>query len=205
MVRRKAASATSPRGLMRAGTKAFPLALAALALPGVAEAAGPCPVIGALLAENPKRLKGIGVVINGAGTFDVTLNGAADAVRGAESCDLYGPAEDLEISCDWSYAAGEDAKARRDLEAVIGRLKACLPPPPEAKAPVVYSEQQIAAAAQENGASYAAFLRNYEKLAEYEQTYWLDREEEHKLVVSVSLARYRDSDSLTLDVDLDRD
>lgn len=190
---------------MRAAIKALPLALAALVLPGAAEAAGPCPVIGALLAQNPKRLKGIGVVVNGAGTFDVTMNGAADAVRGAESCDLYGPAEDLEISCDWNYAADEDAKARRDLAALMGRLEACLPAPLARRGPVVYSEQQIAAAAQENGASFAAFLRNHEKLAEYEQTFWLDREEEHKLVVSVSLARYKDSGSLTLDVDLDRD
>lgn len=205
MVRRKAASATSPRGLMRAGTKAFPLALAALALPGVAEAAGPCPVIGALLAENAKRLKGIGVVINGAGTFDVTLNGAADAVRGAGSCDLNGPAEDLEISCEWSYAAGEDAKARRDLEAVIGRLKACLPSPPETKAPVVYSEQQIAESAARSGASYAEYLRDREVLADYEQDYPIGREEEHELSVSVSLVRYRSSGALRLDVDLDRD
>jgi hypothetical protein len=188
---------------MRATAKV--LALAALAMPGVAEAAGPCPVIGALLAQNPKRLKGIGAVLNGAGTFDVTLNGAADAVRGAENCDLYGPAEELNITCDWSYAADENTKAQRDFEALTGRLEVCLPAPLERKEPVVYSEQRIAEAAQVNGASYAAFLRNFESLAEYEQTYPLDRENEHRLVVSVSLARYRDTGGLDLDVDLKRD
>jgi hypothetical protein len=190
---------------MRAGTKALALALAALALPGVAEAAGPCPVIGALLAQNPKRLKGIGATINGAGTIDVTINGAADAVRGAENCDLFGPGEELNINCDWSYAADDYAQARRDFEAAKGRLEACLPAPLERKEPVVYSEQRIAEAAKENGPSYAAFLRNYEALADYEQTYPLDRENEHQLVVSVTLSRYRDTGRLDLDVDLDRD
>lgn len=189
---------------MRARIKA--LALAALvALPGVAQAAGPCPVIDALLAQNPKRLKGISVVVNGAGTFDVTYNGAADAVRGAESCNLYGPAEELEIFCEWSYQAEDAAKAQRDFEAVKGRLEACLPAPLERREPVVYSEQQIAEAEKENGASYAAFLRNYETLANYEQDYPLDREEEHKLSVSISLTRYRDTGRMMLDVDLERD
>ncbi len=189
---------------MRATAKALPLALAALAMPGAVAAAGPCPVIDAMLAQNPKRLKGIGATINGAGTIDVTINGAADAVRGAENCDLYGPGEELNINCDWSYAADEDAQAQRDFEAVKRRLEACLPAPLERKEPAVYSEQRIAEAAQENGASYAAFLRNYETLAEYEQTYPLDRENEHRLVVSVSLARYRDTGRLHLDVDLER-
>ncbi|WP_017663804.1 hypothetical protein [Porphyrobacter sp. AAP82] len=189
---------------MRATARAAALALA-LVLPGVAEAAGPCPVIGALLAENPKRLKGIGALINGAGTFDVTLNGAADAVRGAENCDLSGPAEELDIACDYSYAAGEEAQARRDLEAVIGRLKACLPSPLEAKAPVVWSERQITEAAARNGASYAEYLRDREVLADYGQDYAIGREEEWALSVSVTLVRYRSSGNLRLAVDLERD
>lgn len=190
---------------MRAGTKALPLALAALALPGVAEAAGPCPVIGALLAQNPKRLNGISVTVNGAGTLDVTLNGATDAVRGAENCDLYGPAEELNITCDWSYAAEEDAKAQRNFEALMGRLEACLPTPLEQKKPVIYSEQQLAEAAERNGDSYAQFLRNREVLADYEQTYPLDSEEEHGFSVSVTFVRYRDTGRMSLDVGLERD
>lgn len=190
---------------MRAIRKAIPLALAALAMPGVAEAAGPCPVIGALLAQNPKRLKGIGATINGGGRMDVTMNGKADAVRGAENCDLYGPAEELEISCDWSYGADESAEARRDFDALKGRLEVCLPAPLERKESAVQSEQQMAEAAQENGASYAAFLRNYETLIEFEQTYPLDRENEHQLVVSVTLARYRNTGRLRLRLDLERD
>ena len=189
---------------MRAGTKALPVALAALVLPGAVEAAGPCPVIGALLAQNPKRLKGIGAVLNGAGTFDVTLNGAADAVRGAENCNLYGPAEELNITCDWSYAADEDAKAQRDFEALTGRLEACLPTPLEQTKPVIYSEQQLAEAAERHGDSYADFLRNREVLADYEQTYPLDREEEHGFSVSVTFVRYKDTGRMSLDVDLQR-
>ena len=179
--------------------------LAALALPGAAEAAGPCPVIGALLSENPKRLKGIGATLNAAGTFDITLNGTADAVRGAENCDLYGPAEELNIACDWSYEAGEDAQAQRDFEAVKGRLEACLPAPLERSEPMVYTEQGLAKAAQDGGASYAEYLRNREVLADYEQIYPLDREAEGALTVSVTLARNREDGSLRMDVDLERD
>lgn len=174
-------------------------------MPGALAAAGPCPVIGALLAESPKRLKGIGVVINGAGTLDVTFGSAADALRGAESCDLYGPAEELEISCTWNYAAGKEAEARRTLEAVTARLEACLTAPIEAKQPAVYSEQQLAAAAERNGASYAEFLRNREVLADYAQSYPIDREGERELAVSVALTRCRDTGTLLLDADLERD
>jgi len=188
---------------MRARIKA--LALATLVLPGVAEAAGPCPVIGALLAENPKRLKGIGATLNGAGTFDVTMNGATDAVRGAEDCDLWGPAEEISISCDWNYAAGEDAQAQRDFEAVRGRLEACLPTALERQEPPVYTEQQLTEAAQRSGESYAEYLRNREVLADYNQSYPLDRYEEHELTVSITLTRYRDKGTLSLDVDLERD
>jgi hypothetical protein len=188
---------------MRAPIKA--LVLIALALPGVAEAAGPCPVIAALLAENPKRLKGIGPTINGEGRIDVTLGGAADAVQGAENCDLYGPAEELNINCDWSYEAGEADKAQRDFEAVKGRLEACLPTPLERQEPPVYSEQQLTEAAQRNGASFAEFLRNREVLADYEQSYPLDRYEDLELSVSVTLTRHKDEGTFRLDVDLERD
>lgn len=187
---------------MRAASKA--LMLAALALPGVAEAAGPCPVIGALLAENPKRLKGLGATVNGEGTFDVTLNGAADAVRGAENCDLYGPADEFNVNCDWAFAADEEAQARRALEAVKGRLEACLPTPLERGAPVAYTEQQLAEAAERSGPSYADYLRNREVLADYAQTYPLGRDEETSLDVSVTLVRDRKSGSLRMDVDLAR-
>lgn len=203
MARCRRACLTLPPGLMRARIKA--LALAALVLPGVAEAAGPCPVIGALLAENPKRLKGIGATLNAAGTFDVTMNGATDAVRGAEDCDLWGPAEEISISCDWNYAAGEDAQAQRDFEAVRGRLEACLPTALERQEPPVYTEQQLSEAAQRSGESYAEYLRNREVLADYNQSYPLDRYEEHELTVSITLTRYRDKGTLSLDVDLERD
>lgn len=183
------------------GTSA--LVLAALALPGVAEAAGPCPVIGALLAENPKRLKGLGATVNGAGTIDVTLNGAADAVRGAENCDLYGPAEELQINCDWAF--DDEAEARRALEAVKGRLEACLPAPLERNEPRVYTEQLLAEAAARSGASYADYLRNREVLADCEASYPLDREEDQSLDVSLTLVRDRKTGSLRMDVDLERD
>jgi hypothetical protein len=187
---------------MRAHIKA--LALTALALPGVAEAAGPCPVMAALLAENPKRLKGIGAAINGAGTFDVVLNGAADAVQGAESCTLYGPAEEFMIDCDWRYEADAEPQARRDFVALKGRLEACLPTPLERNEPVVYTEQQLAEAAQGSGASYADYLRNREVLADYEQTYPLDRDGDNELRASITLIRDRDDGSLQMDVNLDR-
>lgn len=186
---------------MRAATRA--LVLAAAVLPVVAEAAGPCPVIGALLAENPKRLKGIGATINGAGTFNLTLGGAADAVRGAENCDLYGPAEELNIHCDWAF--DEEAEARRAFEAVKGRLEACLPGPLERNEPLPYTEQGLAKAAEQGGASFAEYLRNREVLADYEQSYPLDRDNEHSLDVSVTLMRDRKSGSLRMDVDLERD
>ncbi|QDH33777.1 hypothetical protein [Porphyrobacter sp. YT40] len=182
-------------------TSAF--VLAALALPGVAEAAGPCPVIGAMLAENAKRLKGLGATVNGAGTIDVTLNGAADAVRGAENCDLYGPAEELQINCDWDF--DDEAEARRALETVKGRLEACLPAPLERKESPVYSEQQLTEAAQRNGASFADYLRNREVLADYDASYPLDREEDQSLDISVTLVRDRKTGSLRMDVDLERD
>lgn len=186
---------------MRAATSA--LALAALALPGVAKAAGPCPVIDALLAQNPKRLKGIGATVNGAGTIDVTLNGAADAVRGAENCDLYGPAEELQINCDWAFY--DPAEAQRALETVKGRLEACLPAPLERNEPVIYTEQQLAEAAGRSGASYADYLRNREVLADYDGSYPLDREEDQSLDISVTLVRDRKTGSLRMDVDLERD
>lgn len=187
---------------MRATAKA--LALIALAIPGVVEAAGPCPVMAAMLAENPKRLKGVGVTLNGAGGFDVTLNGAADAVRGAEDCDLNGPAEELEISCDWSFGAGADAQAQRAFEALKGRLEVCLPAPLQRKQPVVYGEQQLAKAAEQSGSSYAEYLRNREVLADYAQSYPLDREDNQSLEVSVTLTRYKDTGTLRLNVDLAR-
>jgi hypothetical protein len=162
-------------------------------------------VIGALLAENPKRLKGLGAVINGAGTIDVTLGGTADALRGAESCDLSGPAEELSIRCGWNFAAGEDAQARRELQVVMGRLNTCLPTPLEQNPPAaVYSEQQIADAAEENGASYANFLRNREVLADFGQDYPLGRDGEHEFSVSVGLVRYKDQETMNLDVYLER-
>ncbi len=179
------------------------LVLAALALPGVAEAAGPCPVIGAMLAENPKRLKGLGATINGAGTIDVTLNGAADAVRGAENCDLYGPAQELQINCDWDF--DDEAEARRAFETVKGRLEACLPAPLERNEPHVYTEQLLAEAAARSGASYADYLRNREVLADYAGSYPSGREEEQSLDVSVTLVRDRKTGSLSMDVDLERD
>ncbi len=203
MARRKAASATSPRGRMRATAKA--LAFAALAMPGAVAAAGPCPVIGAMLAENPKRLKGIGATINVAGTIDVTMNGAADAVRGAENCDLYGPADQLNIACDWSYGADGSAEARRDFDALKGRLEACLPSPLERSEPMVYTEQGLAKAAQDGGASYAEYLRNREVLEEYEQTYELGNEGEHALTVSVNLERDKSDGSMRLRLDMERD
>jgi hypothetical protein len=190
-------AATSARALVLAGI--------ALALQAMAEAKGPCPVMSTMLAENPKRLKGIAVAINGAGTMDLTMNGTADALRGAESCNLYGPADELGIDCDWSYNAGEDADARRDFAALMGRLEACLPTPLERREPVTYSEQQLAEAAQRSGPSYADYLRSREVLADYKQTYPLDRENEHELTVSVSLVRDRNDGSLRLDVSLSRD
>lgn len=189
---------------MRATPRSLLPALAALALPGAAAAGGPCPVIGALLAENPKRLKGLGTLVNGAGRIDVTLNGAADALRGAESCDLSGPAEELGIRCSWNFAAGEDAQARRELQAVVGRLEACLPAPLDERPQVAYSEQQIADAARENGTSYADFLRNREVLADFDRDYPLGREGEHELSVSVGLVRYKDRGTVNLDVYLER-
>jgi hypothetical protein len=188
---------------MRATAKA--LAFAALAMPGAVAAAGPCPVIGAMLAENPKRLKGIGATINVAGTIDVTMNGAADAVRGAENCDLYGPADQLNIACDWSYGADGSAEARRDFDALKGRLEACLPSPLERSEPMVYTEQGLAKAAQDGGASYAEYLRNREVLEEYEQTYELGNEGEHALTVSVNLERDKSDGSMRLRLDMERD
>jgi hypothetical protein len=188
---------------MRARIKA--LALAALVvLPGVAEAAGPCPVIGALLAENPKRLKGIGATLNAAGTFDVTMNGTADAVRGAEDCDLYGPAEEINISCDWSFEAEAEAEARRAFEALKGRLEACLPTPLKRNEPKVYTERELIEAAERSGASFADYLRNREVLADYKQSYPLDREEEVELNVAITLIRDREDGSMRMNVDLDR-
>lgn len=179
------------------------LVLAALALPGVAEAGGPCAVIGVLLAENPKRLKGLGATVNGSGTIDVTLNGAADAVRGADNCDLYGPAQELQINCDWDF--DDEAEARRALETVKGRLEACLPAPLEQGVPVTYTEQQLAEAAGRSGASYADYLRNREVLADYAASYPLDREEDLSLDVSLTLVRDRKTGSLRMDIDLERD
>ncbi|WDA42554.1 hypothetical protein [Erythrobacter sp. BLCC-B19] len=189
---------------MRARIKA--LALAALVLlPGAVEAAGPCPVIGALLSENPKRLKGIGATLNGAGTFDVTMNGTADAVRGAKDCDLWGPAEEINISCGWNFEADAEADARRAFDTLKGRLEACLPTPLKRNEPKVYTEQELTEAAERSGASYADYLRNREVLADYDQSYPLDREEEVELDVAITLIRDREDGSIRMNVDLERD
>jgi hypothetical protein len=203
MARCRQACPISPPGRTLARIKA--LALAALVLlPGVAQAAGPCPVIGALLAENPKRLKGIGATLNAAGTFDVTMNGITDAVRGAEDCDLWGPAEEINISCDWSFEAEAEADARRAFAALKGRLEACLPTPLTRNEPKVYTEQELTEAAQRSGASYADYLRNREVLADYRHSYPLDRYEEVQLDVAITLVRDREDGSMRMDVDLER-
>ena len=69
---------------------------------------------------------------------------------------------------------------------------------------MAYTEQGLAKAAQDGGASYAEYLRNREVLADYEQTYPLDREAEHTLDVSVTLVRDRKTGSLRLGVSLGR-
>lgn len=203
MARFRRACPVSPPEPMRARIKALALALPVL-LPGAAEAAGPCPVMTALLAENPKRLKGIGATLNAAGTFDVTLNGTTDAVRGAADCDLYGPAEELEISCDWRFEAEAEADALRAFEALKGRLEACLPTPLKRKEPKVYTERELTEAAERSGTSYADYLRNREVLADYHQSYPQGRWDEVELDVAITLVRDREDGSLRMDVALER-
>jgi hypothetical protein len=57
---------------------------------------------------------------------DVTRNGAPDILRGAESCDLSGPADGFDLSCNWRFEAGEDDKAKRDFGSLRRQLEGCL-------------------------------------------------------------------------------
>jgi hypothetical protein len=165
------------------------LAAALIALPAGAEAKDGCALIVVLLAKRDARLKDVGVVVSGKGLVDAAVRGKPSVLRGAAHCSLESPKTGFDLDCNWDYAKGEDAAAKRDLAALAARLNACLPAPLKTVEPVTYTEARIKELAAEFGPSFEEYLRSNRDLGHYEASYPVDEAEDVSLRIDLSLDR----------------
>lgn len=180
------------------------MAAALLAMPAGVQAKDGCELIEAMLAKRDTWLKGVGVAVNGKGLVDATLGGKPAVLRDARRCSLDSPKSGFELGCDWDYAAGQDAAARRDFERLAGRIGACLPEPLTAVAPVTYTEAKIKELAAEYGPSFEEYLRSNRDLGHFEGSYTVDEAQDISLRVSLSLDRDDRNGSLQLSASFER-
>jgi len=107
-----------------------------IAQAGGAQIHTPCPVIEALISDDPQSRAGVAAVLNQRGLIDVSKNGAGVTITDATDCELY--SQDFSLSCKWPFSAGELEQAQAQIDALRQRLDACLPNPLREQVPRQY-------------------------------------------------------------------
>ena len=173
-----------------------------LGVPAIAQAQSPCPLIAAMMAEEPAGLGGIGVTVNGQGLVDVTLNGKADFLRGAADCSITAPGHDFEVDCSWSFAGTETAQAEAMFAALQKRLNACLPERLEPRYVAAQTPDQLATLAARYGTSFIESLEKVKILQDVGQS--VPAGQNSALHVRLSLNRDTRYDKLSLSASFSR-
>ena len=150
-----------------------------------------CPVISSIIADDPKSLEGIAISVNEKGLLSVTKGGLPGAIRDANSCDLGAPADDFDLSCDWTFPKEDAKQAERTLERLRQRIDECLPATLREDPPFEYTPDRLEALSKEYGPSFVENIKNTQRIRDLSVDIELD--DGGEVEISLDLTGRKDS------------